>query len=415
MSKEMQVFLGYENGILEGRSNSTINYTCDKIGGFPDWPPLKNIEFSTKCPLCGLHRLLVVQCYAPMTSLYHRTLYVFACINPNCWNQSESWTCIRCQLEDEHPYLPPSPVAMQSSDLNWCQGSDDWDENENGNNFMSMDNSPSPNNVPQRISDDDEDESNSFDVETMQEALGNLQVFDATNANNFPAQGAVGVPVAVAEIEGKDDSDLVTVDTPTVPTKNIEALFQQTAELPPDIRSRLNCNPLQFVPKHIYIEEETKSKQCHDEKVMELLNKYKQENDMDVSNAAGAACAGAGDDELYEEAAPLHGDRMFHAFLTRLRRNPTQILRYSRDVPPLLGAPLTAADNIPPHCWRCRSKLICEIQLLPRYADSLLLAPDNMSLPYLHFLSVLIFTCSQSCWVASDKVFKETVIFQPEI
>lgn len=37
--------------------------------------------------------------------------------------------------------------------------------------------------------------------------------------------------------------------------------------------------------------------------------------------------AGGADDEQYEEAAPLHGDRLFHAFVTRLRDNPGQILR----------------------------------------------------------------------------------------
>lgn len=37
---------------------------------------------------------------------------------------------------------------------------------------------------------------------------------------------------------------------------------------------------------------------------------------------------GAVDDEQYEDTAPLHGDRLFHAFLTRLRNNPGQILRY---------------------------------------------------------------------------------------
>lgn len=34
------------------------------------------------------------------------------------------------------------------------------------------------------------------------------------------------------------------------------------------------------------------------------------------------------EDEAYEDANPLHGDRLFHAFLTRLRWHPTQILRY---------------------------------------------------------------------------------------
>lgn len=36
--------------------------------------------------------------------------------------------------------------------------------------------------------------------------------------------------------------------------------------------------PLQFIPKFIYVEEEWKKTSTHDDKVTELLNKYKREN-----------------------------------------------------------------------------------------------------------------------------------------
>lgn len=39
-----------------------------------------------------------------------------------------------------------------------------------------------------RNSDEDE-ESNSLELETVEQALGNLQVFDAHNANMSPVQG----------------------------------------------------------------------------------------------------------------------------------------------------------------------------------------------------------------------------------
>ena len=52
----------------------------------------------------------------------------------------------------------------------------------------------------------------------------------------------------------------------------------QTAELPPDIRSRLLCGPLQFVSKYIYVEEEWNKTSNNDDKVTELLNKYKKDN-----------------------------------------------------------------------------------------------------------------------------------------
>lgn len=46
-------------------------------------------------------------------------------------------------------------VAIPNADtkLSWCQGADEWDENDNdtaNGNFMNVDNAPSPNNAVQR-------------------------------------------------------------------------------------------------------------------------------------------------------------------------------------------------------------------------------------------------------------------------
>ncbi|CAK1544026.1 unnamed protein product [Leptosia nina] len=419
--KQGKVYLGYEDEIVSDKNKTLLNFTVNKIGGLPDWPSTESIQFSSKCPICSLHRLLVIQCYAPLeNSIYFRTLYVFACINPNCWNQSESWSCIRCQVKDESAKTS-AVVAMPSveSNLSWCTGSDNWDENDNGDsangNVMNVDNAISPN--IHRISDDDE--SNSYDLDAIEQALGNIQMYDAHNANLSPIQGAVGaigVPIPAAELEGGDEPGLVTVETPTAPTNNIEALLHQTAELPGDLRSRLMCGPLQFVPKYIFVEEELQKVPSNDDRVAELLNKYAKESEIDVN--VKADIGGGGDDELYEEATPLHGDRLFHAFMTRLQNNPGQILRYTRDEPPILGAPLPSVDSglcTPTICTRCGSRLICELQLVPGFGDSLQILPGNNSLPYLHFLSVLIFTCSQSCWQPTDNFVAEIVVFQPEV
>ena len=48
----------------------------------------------------------------------------------------------------------------------------------------------------------------------------------------------------------------------------------------------------------------------------------------EIEVCGGGGVGGGSDEEPYEEAAPLHGDRLFHAFLTRLRNHPGQILRY---------------------------------------------------------------------------------------
>ncbi|KAI5646955.1 programmed cell death protein 2-like [Phthorimaea operculella] len=422
-----KVYLGYEEDVISDKNQTSLNYTVNKIGGFPDWPPLENLHFSSKCPLCGLHRLLVVQCYAPLeNSIYHRTLYVFACISPNCWNQAESWLCVRSQIQDNST-SQTSIVVMPNTDTNmtWCNGADEWDENDNGDsangNIMCVDNA-SPKNGMQRNSDEDE-ESNSFEIESVEQALGNLQVFDAHNANMSPVQGAVGAigaPVAAAELEGGDEPGLVTVDTPTAPITDLQALLHQTAELPSELRSRLVLGPLQFVPKYIYVEEEWRKQTHCEDRVTELLNKYRKENAEIEVGAGDRGCGGGSEDEPYEDAAPLHGDKLFHAFLTRLRAHPGQILRYSLTEPPLLGAALPSAattpDSPPPRaCPRCHARLTCELQLVPEFAETLRLAPSNMKLSHLHFLSVLVFTCSQSCWQPTDTIVEETVVFQPEV
>ncbi|KAG6441377.1 hypothetical protein O3G_MSEX001751 [Manduca sexta] len=327
-------------------------------------------------------------------------------------------------------------VVMPNTDahLTWCYGADDWDENDNGDNangnYMNVDNAPSPNSQIQRNSDEEE-ESNSFELETVEQALGNLQVYDAHNANTSPVQGAVGAisaPVAAAELEGGDEPGLVTVDTPTAPTNDLESLLHETSELPGDLRSRLVCGQLQFIPMFIYVEEEWKKTVNSDDKVNELLNKYRLENEIEASGIERAASGvGAGEEETYEDEAPLHGDRLFHAFLSRLRKHPGQILRYSREEPPTLGAALASAASTPEApgaragaagapaaCARCGSRLICELQLVPEYAETLRL-PNHAPLPHLHFLSVLIFTCSQSCWQSTDTLVIEHVVFQAEI
>ncbi|CAG9579803.1 unnamed protein product [Danaus chrysippus] len=417
-----KTYLGYEEDVITDKGVTQLNYTINKIGGTPNWPPLDNVQFPLKCPRCSLYRLLVVQCYAPLEgSVYHRTLYVFACINPHCWNQSECWTCVRSQIKDE-PKDTSAVVLMPCMDtkLSWCKGSDDWDENDNGDstngNVVDMDNSP----INMQRNSDEEDESNSYDLEAVEQALGNLQV-DAHNANLSPVQGAVGAigaPIPAAELEGDDECGLVIVDTPTAPANNMQLLFNQTEELPPDIRSRLLLGPIQFVPKYIYVEEEWNQTAHDDDQVTDLLNKYKMDNELDAG--IGDVPAGC-DDETYEEATPLHGDRLFHAFVTRLKANPGQILRYSRDEAPLLGASLPVKESAHEYscrqntCTRCGSKLICELQLVPGFAETLAISPNNISLPHLHFLSVLIFTCSQSCWQLSDTLVEETVIFQPEM
>lgn len=105
------------------------------------------IEAPPQCKLCGFQQILALQLYAPLDhSKYHRTLYIFACINPNCWNQDDSWTCWRVQsieLDDKTNTGVQENVTAPSA-TSWLADADEWGDNlndneKNGNNFIAMD------------------------------------------------------------------------------------------------------------------------------------------------------------------------------------------------------------------------------------------------------------------------------------
>jgi pre-rRNA-processing protein TSR4 len=114
---------------------------------FQDWHNEQMTLTSPQCRLCGLHQLLALQIYAPLdSSKYHRTLYIFACMNPNCWNQNESWTCLRVQSLEQASdtnMLPNSGTTVQTSTISWLDDADDWGDTcndnvseRNGNNLL---------------------------------------------------------------------------------------------------------------------------------------------------------------------------------------------------------------------------------------------------------------------------------------
>lgn len=66
-----------------------------------------------------------------------------------------SWLCVRSQCQDNSSKESRAIVTLPNPDtaLSWCQGADEWDENDNdtaNGNFMNVDNAPSPNNAVQR-------------------------------------------------------------------------------------------------------------------------------------------------------------------------------------------------------------------------------------------------------------------------
>lgn len=295
-----------------------------------DWPfPEITVP---PCPLCGLGRPLIVQIYAPLeNSQFHRTLFIFSCINPNCSNQSQSWICVRSQILEKHnSEKEVITVPSKKSNITWCNGADEWDEPENQMSTSDNENCNEENGNliknDNRMSDEDE-ESNSLENDPIPN-FGNLNV-DDKNANCGGAQGgAVGNQqisnIPSAEIEG-EESELVTIETPITPQRDLVALLKQTPAIPSDLRN------LSLKSFFIAVDQEHSTFSTNiSEHVRDLLQEYQSKDDgvrTSPDSPGGGISEGGADQEFYEKENPAHGDLMFHNFLMRIQENPGQILR----------------------------------------------------------------------------------------
>ena len=89
---------------------------------FQDWigPNIPSSELT--CTLCQASCQLICQIYAPLeNSIYHRSLYIFACIQPSCWNHSQSWKVFRGQRKDTTEAKAEPGTGAQSAfdDVDW--------------------------------------------------------------------------------------------------------------------------------------------------------------------------------------------------------------------------------------------------------------------------------------------------------
>ncbi|XP_012527572.1 programmed cell death protein 2-like [Monomorium pharaonis] len=411
-----KVYLGYEDEYVTDKHRSSINFMTNKIGGHPNCYG-KNILSSPQCRLCGLYQLLALQLYAPLdNSKYHRTLYIFACINSNCWNQNESWTCLRIQhLEDETKTSASDSGSVNvPSSTAWLSDADDWGDNvndnaseQNGNNMLESDPLQFHFSLHKEIDQD------------IREELSMLRV-DDPNANS-PASvdspvsvGAVGrldSPQASAEIDG-DESEVVCIDTPTRPQCDLVSLLHEVTPLPLQITNAET--KYSFVEIFLAVDEEDYTMDVS-QHVRDLLVEYQHSNP-DASTKftpdSGNPKTIETDIEKYEKSIPKHGDEMFHNFVCRIQRNPGQLLRYSRDnLAPLLLYPLSGCIG---KCRHCGDEMTFELQVLPTIIPKLILNPRSERIFQIEFGTVLIYTCVRSCWSATDSYREEHVVVQAE-
>ncbi|XP_053695347.1 programmed cell death protein 2-like isoform X2 [Sabethes cyaneus] len=331
-------------------------------------------------------------------------------------------------IENESDMTTGQFVKPTQTNISWCSGADDWDEADFdtasvGNSFMRVDTVHVPDitneengNIIQyergKTSDED-DESNSLENDPVP-GFENLRV-DERNANGAGAKGGIidnlYMTKVTAEIE-KFEDDVVVVETPVSPKRDLIALLNQPQIIPRDIVD------LTLKSFYINVDEERSSSPNISDHVRQLLQEYQKHEEVKTSpdSPIGHGVASGGhpvpmEQELYEKGVPMHGDLMFHNFMTTLQMNPGQILRYSRNAAPLLIAPLK--ELLAPVCQYCGSELICEIQILPTIIEKLKLEASGECVP-IDFGNVLVWTCITSCWDTPDRMRSEIVIVQQE-
>uniref|UniRef100_A0A182PKH0 Programmed cell death protein 2 C-terminal domain-containing protein n=1 Tax=Anopheles epiroticus TaxID=199890 RepID=A0A182PKH0_9DIPT len=452
--KQTLVLLGFEDEPIAEKDRPYLSYTTNKIGGHADWPAVP-VDVQP-CIFCGQQRPLIVQIYAPLDdSQFHRTLYVFACLNAPCSTQSQAWTCVRIQsLEKSSPGadgvmdVRSGKVATKDTTITWCSGADDWGDDDQQQQqedmearenfgtctFMRVDtnsiaaeqllNEENGNVIQYEKVSDEDDESNSMEAEPIP-GFENLRV-DETNANargDGRASGATGgaelidnlyTMRASAEIEGLE-AEVVVVDTPVSPKRDLIALLKQPQVVPRNIAD------VTLRGLYISVDEERYVAPLASDHVRELLAEYQRHEDVKTAPDSPSDNAASGtkrqpkaihDQELYEKGIPMHGDLMFHSFLSKLQENPGQLLRYSRNALPLLIAPIKEIA-MPPHCQYCKNEMICEVQLLPTLIEKLRFEVNGERAP-IDFGNVLVWTCGKSCWDTPDKMRQELVLVQNE-
>ncbi|XP_066961607.1 programmed cell death protein 2-like [Macrobrachium rosenbergii] len=427
-SKPQMVLLGYVDEQITSRHQQAINYCVSKIGGTPDWC-VSGSEIPI-CKRCGRKQSLVIQIYAPLEGgLYHRTLYLFACVTQECWNRPHSWTCVRSQIIDHSavrtsspPNKSPSLVSSRGGET-WFEDEDDWggndnDGNGNADNFnlasssqLYLDNMAKKGNDRSNLNNMNSNTSSTItDVAQSLESKLNI-IEDDANANEAVcgAVGIVGCGVegveASAVIEGPE-GDMIAVDTPEQPTTDIPALFQEAAQI--DANADVT-----FIPYFVVSDVEPPEDISFSEHERELLLRYTHATGHDFREEEGAVGDGKGDG-VYEKDVAYHGDVLLHKFKKRLSRSPQQILRYCREegVPPLWLRP-PGLNESPAKCQYCGGPVVFEMQITPQLVLHLRV-PGVQGSP-VEFGTVAVFTCTASCWGEKDTSRQEAVVVQGEV
>ena len=123
------------------KGESVPYFTDSLLGGVPHW--LSQDSQVPVCRLCTSVMKLIIQLYAPLIdSPHHRVIYIFACTQSTCQNESGSWCAMRslakCQEVSVH-----KPKVEALAHEGWGVDDDDWG-NDSSHNLLSSVNVSDP-------------------------------------------------------------------------------------------------------------------------------------------------------------------------------------------------------------------------------------------------------------------------------
>jgi len=362
------------------------DFTTSKCGGFADvHPSFQRTDFNLTCRLCNQSNTvkLILQIYCPLAnSRYHRTLYIFACTNITCWDNSKAWKVFRLQSLAENVEQKESGAMF---DLD-----DDWgDEDENENSYSL---------------DETQITAMKADIESSDEENHMI------NLNNSPT----------TQIEEESSAMVDGVIAEDMTMLGLSSISDSENNQPSTSFSYFNSFYIACVEDETYLEGSSDSSSSSCDNVSRLLEEYHEgESDQFEEDFNSKCSLNSSKGEVYEKAVPLHGDIIFQHFVDTISSYPSQILRYCWDGSPLPMKPLGEKELDLPKCNQCRSKKVYELQILPTLVTMLNISSNTgdtgQKISNIDFGTVMVFSCLKSCWSDTEpKMIEETIVLQQE-
>ncbi|XP_061750538.1 programmed cell death protein 2-like isoform X2 [Nerophis ophidion] len=312
----------------------------NKIGGLPDWLPGLPCQ-SPLCRRCSSPLTHVVQVYCPLEeSSYHRAIHVFACPAVECRGRAESWTAVRSQSLEAEVRAQRTSGKHEPVEEAPMSSSDWCDSAEDWG------------------MEEEDGGALKMDKRVLEEEPEFCQAPEGDVVNGLRllhlAEGQVVSPLLRAFfISVVDESDVAAGEEDGL---------------------------------------------AHAE---DLLRDYERRERVAVGHKGGGDKGG---EEKYEKSRARHGDAVFSRFTKRISSCPQQILRYCRGGPPLfISEPPADAGQLVAPCDSCGGPRTLELQLMPALV-SLLRWRDDGAEADLEFGTVLVYTCTRSCWTSPRAV-----------